>query len=300
LTVTGSRSRFILASIPPASDGPYMTGTFDKATRDTTIPDNAAVPILWPDTSTPAGDPMFGNLSIAVSRTFRWNGADDPTEGELLITSRDASFPGRIRVKVFVQSGAPGMMSEYDDDNDGTFEQGAFHPWQDFYYLWEEDSNPPYQRISSFVYYMRQGIFSLIDISMRTANAIESHRAALEAAGSGNAVRVECDALPGGPNPPGHYDIVWTDGNGNGVIDNTSAGLRDTFTLTLQQCWVDDPSDPEDLLLDGVVRFDYYEPHVQWGSVFDDLVMTRTLNNAVVPGSAMNVSGGFSLLIPGY
>jgi len=299
LTVTGSQSRFILSA---TTDGPWMTGTFDTATLDATIADNTAVPILWPDTTTPTGAPLFGNLSVAVSRTFRWHDADDPVEGELLITSRDSTFPGRIRVGVSVQAGARGMLSEYDDNSDGTYEPGVFHPWADFYALWGDGAAPLYQRISSFVYSMRQGVFSLIDLSMQTVNVVEDGRTALEAAGSGKAIRVGCDALPGAPDQPGYYDIVWTDVNGNGVIDaDLSGGNRnDTVTVTLQQCWIDDPSDPEDLLLDGVLRLEYYEPHVQWGAVFDELVMTRTLNNVVVPGSAKTVNGGFSLLIPGY
>ena len=49
-----------------------------------------------------------------------------------------------------------------------------------------------------------------------------------------------------------------------------------------------------------MIRIAYYEHQVQWGPVFNNLVMTRTLNNVVVPGSAVTVNGGFSLLIPGY
>jgi hypothetical protein len=279
-----------------------MSGTFDTATLDATLADNVAVPIVWPNTATPAGGPLFGNLSVTVSRTFRWNDADDPTEGELLITSRDATFPGTIRARVSVQAGAQGVLSEYDENNDGTYEPGVFHPWGTFYDLWKEAATPLYQRISSFVFYMRQGVFSLIDLSMESINVIEDHRTALEAAGSDNAIREECDTLAGAPDQPGFYDIVWTDVNGNGVIDVdlSGANLNDTFTITLNQCWIDDPSDPVDLLLDGVVRLAYYEPHVQWGSVFDELVMTQTLNNVVVPESAKTINGGFSFLIPGY
>jgi hypothetical protein len=34
--------------------------------------------------------------------------------------------------------------------------------------------------------------------------------------------------------------------------------------------------------------------------VFENLVVTPTLNNAAVPGEAMTVNGGFSLFIPGF
>jgi hypothetical protein len=295
LTVTGVQSRFILSA---STDGPWMSGTFDKETLDTTITDNVAVPIVWPDTATPTGDPLFGNLSVTVSQTFRWNGADDPTAGELLITSRNAFFPGTIKMRVL--AGGAGIRTEYDSGNDGTYEEGVSDSWGAFYDLWADDSKPIFERVSSFVYYMRQGVFSLIDLSMETTLVIEDNRTALQAAGSGNAVRVGCDTLEGAQDQPGYYDIVWTDVNGSGVIDNTYSGLYDTFSITLHQCWANDPSDPEDMLLDGVIRLAYYEPKVQWGAVFDDLVMTRTLNNVVVPGSAQTINGGFSFLIPGF
>jgi hypothetical protein len=277
-----------------------MKGTFDTATLAATIADNVSVPILWPDTATSTEGELFGNLAIVVSQEFRWIDANDPTAGQLLITSRDATFPGTIRVTVSVQAGAQGMLSEYDDNNDGVYDPGVFHPWSAFYDLWTDDTAPLYQRIASFVYYMRQGVFTLIDFSMQAVNAIEDLRTALQAAGSGNAVRVGCDTLAGAPDQPGYYDVVWNDVNGSGVIDNTYSGLYDTFSITLHQCWVDDPSDPEDLLLNGTVGLVYYEPKVQWGAVFDNLVMTRTLNNVVVPESAQTIDGGFSFLIPGY
>ena len=295
LTVTGSQSKFILTSIPPASDGPYMAGTFDTSTLDTTITDNAAVPILWPDTATPAGAPLFGNLSVTVSQSFRWKGVNDPTAGEFLITSRDGFFQGTIRARVI----AGGVRAEYDSGNDGAYEESSDETWGSFDDLWAEGMKPLFQRVASFVFYTREATFSMMELSMETTNVIEDHRAALQAAGSDNAIRVACDTLPGAPNQPGYYDIVWTDGNGNGVIDSVGPQY-DTFTFTINHCWADDPSDPEDLLLDGGIHLSYYERQVQWGIEFNNLVVTPTRNNGAVLESPMTVNGGFSLLIPGY
>ena len=79
---------------------------------------------------------------------------------------------------------------------------------------------------------MRQGVFTLVDISMETINVIEDHLAALQAVGSGNAIVAGCDAWPG--NPPGTISLVWTDVNGNGEIDHDLSGAQkhDTFTFT--------------------------------------------------------------------
>jgi hypothetical protein len=266
-----------------------MSGTFDKTTLDTTITDNAAVPIMWPDTSTPTGDPLFGNLSVAVSQAFRWNGASDPTAGEFLITSRNGSFTGTIRAGVI----AGGKVRT--ECGSVTYEDS----WGSFYDLWADASKPFCERVSSFVFSTRETVFSLMDLSMETTNVIEDNRAALKAVGSGKAVRVVCDTLPGAPNQPGYYDIVWTDVNGNGVIDSVGPQY-DTLTFNINNCWMDNPSDPEDLLLNGGIHLAYYEAKVQWGIVFNNLIVTPTLNNGAELGPAMMVNGGFSLLIPGY
>jgi hypothetical protein len=299
LTVTGPLSKFTLSSNPPILELPVITGTFDTATLDTTIADNITVPILWADTVTPSDNSLFGNLEVFASQPFRWNGASDPTAGEFLITSRNGFFPGRIRARV-TTAGGGGVQIAYDDNADGTYGPDVFYAWGSFHDLWTDDLKPIHERASSFVYSMRQTIYSLMDLSMETTNAIEDHRAELQAAGSDNAIQVECDALPGAL--PGSYSIVWTDVNGNGQIDFDLSGAQehDTFTFTIDQCWIDDPSDPEDLLLDGVLGLNYYEPHLQWGPVFDNLVVTPTLDNVAVPGSAMTVNGGFSLFIAGY
>lgn len=291
LTVTGPLSKFTLTPLEPT----YMIGTYDKETLDVTITDNAAVPILWADTVTPSDQPLFGNLEVTVSQAFRWNGASDPTAGEVLITSRNGFFPGTIRARVL--AGGAGVRSEYDSGNDGTYEESAENSWGSFYDLWEDGSEPVYERVSSFVYSTRETAFSLMEMSMETSNAIEDHRAELEAAGSDNAVQVECDALPG--ESPGSYTIVWTDVNGNGLIDSVGPQY-DTLAFAIDHCWMDNPSDSEDLLLDGGIHLAYYEAKVQWGIVFNNLVVTPTLDNVVVPEAAMTVNGGFSLLIPGY
>jgi hypothetical protein len=299
LTVTGPLSKFTLSSNPPTMELPLITGTFNTATLDTTIADNAAVPILWADTATPSDNSLFGNLEVFASQPFRWNGASDPTAGEFLITSRNGIFPGRIRARVSTAAGG-GVQTAYDDNADGTYGSDVFYAWGSFHDLWKDVSKLIHERASSFVYSVRQTIFSLMDLAMETTNAIEDHRAELQAAGSDNAIQVECDALPGGS--PGSYSIAWTDVNGNGKIDYDLSGAQqhDTFTFTINQCWIDDPSDPEDLLLNGVIEMDYYEPHLQWGPVFDNLVVTPTSDNVAIPGSAITVNGGFSLFVPGY
>ena len=301
LTVEAGESKFTLSSNPPAIELPSIRGTYDTATLDATIDDNAVLPILWADTATPTDNPLFGNLEVVASKPFRWNDANDPTSGEFLITSRDGFFPGKIRAGVSTAGGA-GVRTGYDSANDGIYEQEASETWGSFYGLWEDDTKPLFQRVASFVFYTREAIFSVMELSMETVNTIEDHRAELQAAGSDNAIQVDCDALPGAPNQPGSFSIAWTDVNGNGVIDHdlSGAGKHDTFTFMIGQCWIDDPTDPEDLLLDGVIRIAYYEPSVQWGPVFENLVITLTRNNKVVYASPVTVNGGFSLLIPGY
>lgn len=298
LTVTGPGSKFTLGTDPPAQELPLIRGRWDMDTLDATItgdPDNV---IFWADTLTPADGTLFGNLSVTASQTLRWNGADNPSEGEFLIRSRDGSFPGTIRARVASGSGGAGVLSSYDAGNDGTYESSAFSPWPAFGDLWEDGSSPLYQRVASFVFHTRQTIFSAFEFSIEATQIVEDLRADLLAAGSGNAVRVDgmCGTLPGTPGQPGTFSVAWTDVNGNGRIDyDISGGLWDTFTFAVSQCRVDDPDDPQDFLLDGVMRLVYYEQPFQWGVAFDSFVATSILNDALVPDSAEMFNGGFSV-----
>lgn len=300
LTVTGPASKFTLGSDPPAQELPLIRGRWDTDTLDATItgdPDNV---IFWADTLTPADGPLFGNLSVSASETFRWNGADTPTAGEFLIRSRDGFFPGTIRAQVTSQGGSAGVLSRYDAGNDGTYESSAFSPWAAFGDLWEDDGLPLYQRVASFVFHTRQATFSAFEFSIEATIYVEDLRADLLAAGSDNAVQVAdvCGALPGAPGQPGTFSVTWTDVNGNGQIDyDASGGLWDTFTFAISQCRVDDPDEAESFLLDGVMRLVYYERPFQWGVAFDNFVATSVANDAVVPESAATFNGGFSVMM---
>lgn len=300
LTVTGPASKFTLGSDPPAQELPLIRGRWDTDTLDATItgdPDNV---IFWADTLTPADGPLFGNLSVSASETFRWNGADNPTAGEFLIRSRDGFFPGTIRAQVTSQGGSAGVLSRYDAGNDGTYESSAFSPWAAFGDLWEDGGLPLYQRVASFVFHTRQATFSAFEFSIEATIYVEDLRADLLAAGSDNAVQVAdvCGALPGAPGQPGTFSVTWTDVNGNGQIDyDASGGLWDTFTFAISQCRVDDPDEAESFLLDGVMRLVYYERPFQWGVSFDNFIATSVANDAVVPESAATFNGGFSVMM---
>lgn len=300
LTVTGPASKFTLGSDPPAQELPLIRGRWDTETLDATIagdPDNV---IFWADTLTPADGPLFGNLSVSASETFRWNGADDPTAGEFLIRSRDGSFPGTIRAQVTSQGGAAGVLSRYDAGNDGTYESSAFSPWSAFGDSWEDGGLPLYQRAASFVFHARQATFSAFEFSIEATIYVEDLRAELLAAGSGSAVPVNgvCGTLPGAPGQPGTFSVTWTDVNGNGQIDyDSSGGLWDTFTFAISQCRVDDPDDSASFLLNGVMRLVYYEKPFQWGVAFDGFVAAPVVNDAVVPDSATTFDGGFSVMM---
>ncbi|MEW6721501.1 MAG: hypothetical protein AB1346_13725 [Thermodesulfobacteriota bacterium] len=301
LTVTSGGSSFTLASNPPVQEMPLIRGTWDTETLNATVtgdPDNV---ILWADTTGPAGQPLFGSLSVVASRTVRWNGGDDPTAGEYTVTSRDAAFPGRVRARVSLQGATAGVTAEYDAGGDGIYEESAFTPWAGFGDLWADGAAPLYQRVSSYVFFTRDVLFSAMDFSIQATLFVEDLRGALLAAGSDNAVAVSgvCAPLSGVAGQPGTFTLAWTDVNGNGQIDYdlSGAGLWDTFTFTISQCWIDDPADPEDFLLDGALRFAYYERNLQWSPVFDNLVVTRTLNGAVVPDATATYNGGFSVFM---
>ncbi len=206
-------------------------------------------------------------------------------------------LPGQDSGSGDTQAGSAGVLAEYDGGGDGTYEQKAFSAWGPFHDLWADNTAPFFQRVSSFVYYTREAAYSIMNLSIEATKMVEDLRADLLEAGSDNAVQVDCDSLPGGSPPPGSLTVAWTDANGNGQIDYDLTGAKDTFTFTAVQCWIDNPSDPEDFLMDGVMRLTYYEQQLQWGPAFDAFAMTRIRNGALVSGSTISYDGGFSLFM---
>ncbi|MBE0569345.1 MAG: hypothetical protein IH576_01765 [Deltaproteobacteria bacterium] len=90
--------------------------------------------------------------------------------------------------------------------------------------------------------------------------------------------------------------ILWTDTAaqaGQRLFGNLSV----VASQTVRRNGADDPADSEDFLLDGVLRFAYYGQNFQWSPVFENLVVTPTPDNIVIPDSMTIYDGGFSVMM---
>jgi hypothetical protein len=273
----------------PVQDLPWMTGTYDTTTLDVVL-NSSADPVAWADMT---GVP-FGNVEIKVTQTFRWNNSNEPTVGEMTVTSRDGTFPGTIKIAV-TSSPAPGVNISWDSDNNGTFETGpVFHTWDNFDVLWENAGTDLWQRVASATYSMRAILYENAHLAIETFATIEDIFDQLQSYGPGATLIGTCS-----PNPPvgawtNQIQVRWNDLDGSGTIS-----LNDSFTFTFDNCWVDDPGNDIDQVLNGEMDFLNYDRHVQACPAFVNLVANETNASGVIAGSDITFNGGLCLFIPG-
>jgi hypothetical protein len=275
-------------SNPPVQDLPWLTGTYDTSSLDVVL-NSSADPVAWVDTS---GVP-FGNVEVKVTQTFRWNDSNEPTVGEMTVTSRDGTFIGTIKVTV-TSSPSPGVNISWDSDNNGTFETGpVFYSWTNFEDLWENNATALWQRIASFTYSMRALLYEEANLAIETFATIEDLFSQFEAAGGGSTLVGTCS-----PNSPvgglNQVQVTWNDLDASGTIS-----LNDSFTFTFNNCWVDDPGDDIDEVLNGQMDFLNYDRHVQACPAYNNLVAQETDVNGLIAGTDVTLNGGLCLFIPG-
>ena len=236
---------------------------------------------------------LFGDLPVMVTQTFSWTGSNHPTAGEFTVT---LGANGSVRSTV-LPGGAGVRVALYDINNVQLATED--YSWANFEVLWEDDNASTYKRVASFVYGARSFLYDQVDTALEAMYMIEDNRAALQAAGSDQPLVANCSTNP----PPGigqnTVTMTWTDVDGSGTINHNPAGGLDTIHFTFNGCWVDDPADDIDAVLNGMLRFNYYEPHLQWGVAYIEFVVTETDMNGPIQGSGMTINGGFAFLAAG-
>jgi hypothetical protein len=174
-------------------DVPWLEGTYDTATDDYTL-SSSPDPVAWVNTT---GVP-FGQLEVRVTQTFHWNDANDPTTGEMTVTSRDqpsSTFTGTIKIAV-TSSPAPGVNISQDTNNDGTPEFGpTFYNWITFEDLWQNTGADLWQRVTSFAYSMRGFLYDQADLAIEGFAVIGDLTSAFEAAGPGSTFPAACSPI---------------------------------------------------------------------------------------------------------
>jgi hypothetical protein len=136
----------------------------------------------------------------------------------------------------------------------------------------------------------------------------------LELATLTNPLIESCDMFTGSPPdgvlPQGEITVTWT---GSGELSN-----GDDFTWGFNQCWIDEPNDVTDELLDGTVLLENYTETVNFdtntlfeigfgglsgqpGGVIFDLTVSETVEDngvfTISPDDIITITGGFAMII---
>jgi len=176
---------------------------------------------------------LFGALDVTVFLPLEGPAWANPVDGALEIRQKST---GDL-VLVSVNTAAGGVDIFYDDLADGNNVLGPFtYDWEELLALFDT-STAEYERIASFswstVELLRQRFLMVFEVFAD----LFDRKDFMEEVGAGDrfAIGGACGTLPGSTDF-GDAIYVWTDDDLDGRVDD-----GDSFTVTLEDCWVDVP-----------------------------------------------------------
>ncbi len=243
------------------------------------------------------------------------SGAVDPLEGTLTVTLTDdlafdtigapptsGAFTVVIPSETITVTVVPGGVQL--SLNDG---EPASYTWDEFENLLDDDAQEIWLRRASLA---GSAVEFLYEYFLNVADILDD----LELATLTNPLVESCDMFTGSPPagvlPQGEVRVTWT---GSGEL---SPG--DNFTWEFQDCWLDEPNDATDDLLDGTVLLENYTETIDFstntlfeigfgglsgepGGVIFDLTVSETVEDngvfTIPPDNWFIITGGFAMII---
>jgi hypothetical protein len=185
--------------------------------------------------------------------------------------------------------------------------QAVAYTWDEYDKLIDDDTQEPWLQVASVA---GGAIEFLYEYFFNVADILDE----LELATMTNPLVDSCDMFTGTPPAnvlaQGEVTVTWT---GSGELSD-----GDDFNWQFTQCWIDDPNDPMDDLLDGAVLLENYTETVDFntntlfeigfgglsgqpGGVIFDLTVSETLENdgvfTIPADDVITITGGFAMII---
>lgn len=194
---------------------------------------------------------IVGNLNIQILDQVIIGVSGQPVLGRIQVQSvaaPDGLDEGFIQVEMATCAGGAGV-NIYDN---GTLK--GCYTWDVFEQLFD-NSTDPVEQLAAFGFQVFEFLFEQVDFVTEILGVIDENAANLQQAGTINEM---CDAFSdAGLSAPGNVmgrsvpdqgmrSLTWMDSNSNG-----SVGPGDSFVGILDECWINDPADDVDELLDG-------------------------------------------------
>jgi len=263
--------------------GLNMNGTYDRNTEEVTLVNGGNPGPLV--TLVSSG---LGTLPLGVIEELRWVGGQDPTRGAYEVRASATEI-----IRVTVDNTLPGVRINQTINGQAT--GSASFTWLQFEDLYGTAA-PAYQQTACFSYGARWLVFEQAGHMVDAIELITSREAELAA----GPVTVLCDPYPPPAGARGTIRYEWIDVSGDGTV-----GSNDTFSITFDQCWVNDPADDIDKIINGSATLSQFAdsaatPVVVGGDMsFSNFVITET--EEVTPGvfttltDTVTINGGFEL-----
>lgn len=260
-----------------------MNGTYDRTTEEVTLVNGGNPGPLV--TLVSSG---LGTLPLGVTQELRWVGGQDPTRGEYVVVASATEY-----IRVTVDNIVPGV--KVDNMINGLAVGSGTFNWLEFENLYGSAA-PAYQQTACLAYSARGLVFEQAGHMIDAIELITSREAELAA----GPVTVFCDSYPPPAGARGTIRYEWIDASGDGTV-----GSNDTFAITFTQCWVNDPADDIDKIINGSATLSQFAdsaaaPVVVGGDMsFSNFVITET--EEVTPGvfttltDTVTINGGFEI-----
>lgn len=305
-----------VSSIPASIriDPHPVTGTFscDPATEMCALHtiDIGTVLDLF-DASTP---PVVGNVSITIPEQVIIGISGEPVIGTIRITQ----VPGGDFIEIEMASCPSGAGVNISFNGVPVLPVSCFN-WDEFEQLFDT-SEDPVLLAAVFGFQVIDFLFEQVNFVTEVFGFIDDFAIDLQENGT---ISEMCDAFSAaGLLKPdevvadqGMRSLSWTDVNTDGNV-----GPGDSFLGSLEECWINDPTDSVDQLLNGLADFSGYVENVdqnrgvitalgftsvsppnQGGVFFTGFIIDETEESTTAPGTAeitssIGVEGGFSIL----
>lgn len=189
------------------------------------------------------GTGTFPSFIATVTQALQLPSDANPTAGQFEVTV------GADKITVTVDNSIPGVKVELDTGNNGNIDDTQNIPWTDF-----KDDNtaiPLYARQAALVFGSGKFIIEQIDLVLAAGDVIDLNEFSFL---ENVAFPVPCDPFspltpPPGVSNQGDSTFTWSDS-----VDDNEINSGDDFQVVFNQCWDDDSSDSEDLLINGTVN----------------------------------------------
>jgi hypothetical protein len=246
-----------------------ITVTFDGGTASVRVDPNPVLGQYMCDQTTEICELSRIGLDGANTFLYVFDGSSPQIVGDLviqipeqvIISTIGQPIIGRVQIQsVAAPAGLDEGFIDVDLDTcpdveivDNSASLGCY-TWDEFEALFDDPTASQVEKLASFGFQALGFLFEQVDLVTEVLGLIDEYETDLKQAGT---ITEMCDAFadaglaaPTGTVNQGMRTLSWIDTNSDGQV-----GPGDDFVGMLDECWVNDPTDDIDEILDGTGNF---------------------------------------------